>query len=265
MGRDTIGPAQALTEGWRLFRRQTGVLIGGFVTFVSLLMISVIIPIPYLNWVILAAIAFPLLGGLHVVFLKAARDADPRLVDLFSGFSQYGKWFDAGFAFAGILALFVFSTALAVSVAVSWLLIYLRPALAPAEDALGQHLYLVAMLFAAILAMALFTGYAFTLFASTDTRDRQQAVAKSQELARGRRVRLLATFSAILICLSALPVVGYVVSTNNANAFGWPGWAAFAVGVLVTTVFALCCVTAVYVRLDRSTPQPQESQVSAAA
>jgi hypothetical protein len=40
----------------------------------------------------------------------------------------------------------------------------------------------------------------------------------------------------------------------NANAFGWPGWAAFALIVAIATVVALSSLTAMYVRLDLLTP-----------
>lgn len=257
MATDLIGPINALKNGCAILKRYPVPLLGGFTIFVSILVACAEMPITYLNWALLAIVALPLVGGLHILFLKAARDADPKLTDLFSGFREFWKWSAAGWTF---LCLFIVCLVpcMLLLFAVAWLVAFSAPS-SPvlSHDTYCLQLKMRALMFAPVPAFILFTEYALMLFATADATGVNQSVSRSQELVRGRRFQLCITMLTSLMLPGTLLVIGYIVSLTNANAFGWPGWTAYTLGVAVATVIALCSVTWTSVRLDQLVLQDQ--------
>lgn len=252
MEANVIGPLQAFKEGWSLFRRNPLELLGGFVVFISLLGICAMMPVSgFIRWALLAVITFPLLGGLHILFLNAARNTAPQLTNLFCGFRQSWKWFSAGWVYAFLFNTFLVPCLL-ILLAVAILVSYSLPASSVLHVTHCTQMKVAALILAPVPAFLLFMQYAFMLFTTTDANSIGQSVKRSQQLVRGRHLRLSTTMLATVMSPYALLLIGYIVLVTGANAFGWPGWAMYALGAMVASVIALCAFTLTFVHLDQT-------------
>lgn len=262
MEKDVIGPTGALKEGCGLLRRYPIVVLG-FAVFVSLAAICIRLSSPSFdttfeqfgyvhvaNWVLLPTVLILLLGGLHRLVVNAARDANPRLTDLFSGFRHLSKWLGAGLTAVGVYGAFLLAC---------FGIMLTSPLLLDCygvlnTEAVRTHMLALAAILAPPLAFALFLQYAFALFAASDAEGACQSIDRSKELVKGRHLRLVPPLLTGFLLPVGLLGIGCLVHFTNANAFGWPGWVAYWLGVGFAAVVALCVLAATYVRLDRLTP-----------
>jgi hypothetical protein len=252
---EKLHPLSALSDGWSVFNRHSIVLLGG--TAVCAAVIALCAMIPYAKWVLLAAVPFPLLGGLQMLFLNAARDNNPRLADVFSGFHRCGKLLACGYAAAGVWLLFQVSLSM-----LSWMAVFVATGGEPLHLADWRiwAMFVSALLPPTVLALALYVGYYFAWLAVVDGESWTNAEARSHELAKGRRLSLfLSFFTVALVGPLGLALVGTLAWATNANAFGWPGWCVFWCAMLVTTAVSICSVTATYVRLASLTEPAQKA------
>ena len=95
-----------LGEAWEYFTRHPGLAIGGLLLYFVITLVGQFIPL--LNFFFAILVVPPLVGGLMYFFLNLARDKDPKIEDLFAGFSRYGAtmgiyWLAALVFFIGCL------------------------------------------------------------------------------------------------------------------------------------------------------------------
>lgn len=74
-------------EAWDCFRKQPVLAVGGFMVYLAIAFMGSIIPIISIFFSLLVAPA--LMGGFMLLFLNLAGNGEPRLEDLFAGFSRY--------------------------------------------------------------------------------------------------------------------------------------------------------------------------------
>lgn len=251
MKTDVIGPVQALREAWSLFRRYPRLLLEGSAIFTLLLILSVSIPVTYLNWALAATIMFPLFGGLHVMFLNAAKDSNPQITDLFSGFRHPGSWYVTGLVFVFIGALFLTIFALPLPTLV--LILFSGPTDHGTIPALGPIGRPSICLVAAMLAFDFFIPYAFTWYTVADGTCPTQSLRASSQIVRSTSRRLLFTLISLgVMGPMGLLWLGSVIHEADANAFGPPGWLAFWTGTVFSLTVFIASTTCLYCHLTRS-------------
>ena len=244
MEAEVIGPILAVREGWAVFRRHAPVLLSGCVVCLSILFACAIIPIPYLNWVLVAAVIFPLLGGLHTLFLRASRGPGAKLSDLFFGFRRFIHWHATGWGLTVVWVLFLIPCLI---IANLMLMFALPNDVTPAFSPPWQALELSSVFAASLVAFAIYLRYVFTWLAAAEVSNTSAAVARSQEIIRGRRLRLFLTSATLgLLGPVGLLYAGGVVYILNANAFGRPGWLVYWMAVVCSSPLALASFVSVY-------------------
>ena len=81
-------------RGWETFKAHPGTLIGAFLLYVLVSLVGVI---PILGWIVIVAIAPPIVVGMYYTFLKAVRGEPTSAGGIFDGFSVFGSawitWF----------------------------------------------------------------------------------------------------------------------------------------------------------------------------
>ncbi len=84
----TLG--RAFSAGWEMFSRQMGMAIVGLLLSSFIMIIGCVIP--FLDILFVIFVLPPLVGGMYLFFLSIVRGRTADIGELFSGFSNYGRW-----------------------------------------------------------------------------------------------------------------------------------------------------------------------------
>ncbi len=222
----TVG--RAFSVGWEAFSRQMGMAILGFVVFYFINLAGNMIP--YLS-ILFGLFVVPVLaGGMIFFFLNLVQGKKAEIGDLFSGFSNYGKWI-------GLLGLWV---AVGLVIALPLLiaaLIFFLPHLAAGMNAMGMAieaqlpLFITLLLVSGLISLALYctaiTRWGLAYYAAADGADALEAFSISAAITEGRRWQTLG----VLLLFGLIAGAGVI---------------GCCVGFLFTAPFAQCAMATYY-------------------
>jgi uncharacterized membrane protein len=214
-----------LARAWGCLARHFGLMLA--VTLIDVAIILVLGMIPGLNVVYQLFIHFALNGGLTIFFLKAIRDGDPQIGDMFAGFRNYITW-----EAIGLLRGLVFSAAsLPAFLVIGSLGILRRPMRIPVPQGLSPddlpfdlpstippHMYIT--IGVGVVVSLLIIGYfglrwLYVMPAAADGAGIMEAFGQSAQLTRGRFTQLSLIylgFGIMVLLGSAVFCVGAVVA-----------------------------------------------------
>lgn len=241
-----LGIGEAITLGWETFKKQAGIVIGGYLLY--MVIAAICGAIPFVNFVLLLFALPPLVGGLYVLILNATKGTNPTINDLFSGFNQYGKWL-------GVYWLFMLATLIAyipggILIGIATLLANkgqqatstTTTTFQPGVAAMGAGaiaLIVIGSIISVILIFVVFLRYIFAYFLAAEGASPVAAFKASAAMTEGHRGGLLW----MLIVLWLLAIAGAV---------------ACGIGIFVTAPVAWLALTHVYLAMKPQAAAPAE-------
>jgi hypothetical protein len=84
---DKLSIIGCIGEAWDYFKKRPALAIGGFIVYFALMFVGSVIP--FLGLIFSVFVAPALIGGFMLLFLNLAGNDEPKLDDLFDGFSRY--------------------------------------------------------------------------------------------------------------------------------------------------------------------------------
>ena len=194
----------AFSAGWAAFTGSMGLAIGVCIVYG---MLQVPGQIPYIGFLYPILVASVFKGGLYRFFMRIVRTwphvQDPDIGDLFSGFSEYGKWLGMYGVWALIALVAMIPLLVGVIVAISMIGLTMLGSLAQDHDpahisqlftalgVTGIMILVLSALLSAGLGVYAQVRWFFSYFAAADGYEVWEAFRRSEELTEGRRMQLL--------------------------------------------------------------------------
>gem|GEM_PF-4449507 len=265
MNPKTVDIGGALSTGWARFKKYPGLAIGGILiyefiatVFIAILVIAILViailvswipPIPFVILVTILLVSPPIEGGLYIFFLKMTKDENPKIGDLFAGFSDYVRWLGVYWLFALIrLHCFIFIPAFICSMIVGIVMIMTEGAqsatmngdLGAVSGGLGAGAAILMMVGYAISLIIIYliviSRYGLCFFCAAEGAGAVGSIKQSAEITEGVRPMVLLAF----IVFGIIGAIGVV---------------ACGVGVLVTASVSTIALASVYLGLKGEKPQ----------
>lgn len=227
----SVNIGQALSSGYATTQRYLWTLIGSYALY---LVITVgLSNIPIVGLLATIFVIPPLAGGYTILFLKAARDQNPQVEDLFAGFRQYWKWMGVYWLFiaAVLLAMIPFLIMMGIAMAVAHGV--MPPQLSPAgsfdpgSTPIAITLGAIGGIISLVIVFIIVTRYIFAFYLVADGLNVLDAFKESARMTNGIRLQVLGAY-----------IVFALVSLAGLLALG--------VGIIVTGVIATLAFTYVY-------------------
>lgn len=235
MARGSFGLGKAIGNGWDGFKSNAAAAILGLLVW--LIVYTALAVIPFVNLAILI-LAGPLVGGLMTLMLNLAKRSDPKIGDVFAGFSKFGRYL-------GLFWLFTLMILLAYIPAI----IGFAVGAVVQDQTVTPVIMGVGGLISVIVVIYLATRFLFVWHVVADNWEDGSVMAafrKSSQITEGNRLKLFGS----MIVLTILAQIGFLL---------------LGVGILLTGPIANIAIASVYLQLKESAGGASASSGQAAA
>lgn len=232
------GSREALSAGWKAFKRYAWVLIAVFI--IDTVLTFVVGRNRVANYAFAVLAMGPLAGGLAIVNLKAVRGQRPSVGDLFAGFRDYVRWIGAYWFYVVIISIADIPLAVG-TISVLGLrglryfhvppVVELHAIIKSAgSDPVSLAVIYATAMFTGVLSVVILLRYGFAYYALVDGSGVVESFRRSAELTRGIRWQLLGIGAVIFV-------------------FAGSGFLACGIGFIVTAVVAQLAFAHIYTQL----------------
>lgn len=222
------GSREALSAGWKAFKRYAWVLIAVFI--IDTVLTFVVGRNRVANYAFAVLAMGPLAGGLAIVNLKAVRGQRPSVGDLFAGFRDYVRWIGAYWFYVVIISIADIPLAVG-TISVLGLrglryfhvppVVELHAIIKSAgSDPLSLAVIYTTAMITSVLSILILLRYGFAYYELVDGAGVVESFRRSAELTRGIRLRLLGVFIVLgLFAAAGLAAcgVGFIVTGSVAQ------------------------------------------------